>query len=169
MPLFIKESLLYKIFDKIIIKPYNNSKFKIFMTNLSTSFKASFLYKIFERYIRKNPYFLSSFSYKLFRKLIRVIDKIMDFINLICKKCLKGSKICEETKNFKAMKLDKKFSLASILFSAFSLAYIIGSIINKSSNLYIFATLIFISFMLYVLGINENCYKKSIIYKLVKM
>lgn len=168
MPLFIKESFLYKFFDKIIIKPYNNSKFKAILSKLSFIFKKSILYRLTEKYLDKKPYFLSSLTYKGFRKFISIIDKIMDFINRVGKKCLSGSNVASEISSAKALEKDKKLLLASILISAFNLAYIITSIVFTSLNSYISSALIVLSFVLYLFSLNPNCYKQSFIYKIFK-
>ena len=91
MPLFIKESFIYKLFEKLLIIPYNNSLLKKNLQKITDCFKNSFLYKRVEKYLDKKPYFLNSVYYKLIRKLVNKIDKLMDFLHKTIKKCLLGS------------------------------------------------------------------------------
>ena len=168
MPLFIKNSAIYKLFDKALIKPYNNSKLKNFFTNVLSCFKQSFIYKSTERYLDKKPYFLNSLIYKFIRKIVKIIDKIMDFLHNIIKKCLLGSKAFLNLRDIKNDIKGKTLIVLSILIDSFNISYTIVSIFIKRFNVYVSLGLMALAFVLFLFSKNTNCFKQSFIYKIFK-
>lgn len=168
MPSFITGSILYKILEHFFIKPYEKSLLKKNIDKFVLCFKESFLYKRFERYINKNPYFLNSFCYKIFRKFIKWIDKLMDIIHNFFKRLITGSEIYNEANNIKNAKINRKFLILSILIGALNLGYIIGGLIFITIKPIISFGLLILCFILYIFSLNANCYRESFIYKFIK-
>ncbi len=168
MLLFIKNSTIYKFLENVIIKPYNNSKFKNFFTNVLSYFKQSFIYKSTERYLDKKPYFLNSLIYKFIRKMVKIIDKIMDFLHGIIKKCILGSKVFLNLRDIKNDMKGKTLIVLSILISVFNISYTIVSIFIKRFNVNISFGLLSLAFVLFLFSESTNCFKQSFIYKIFK-
>lgn len=166
MPLFIKNSMLYKLFDKCFIKPYNNSLLKKNLDKINNCFKQSFVFKSVERYLDKKPYFLNSFSYKIFRKFVKLIDKIMDFLHKAIKKALLGSNTFFELRSIKYDTKERNLLLISLLLNAFNFAYIIAGILLNTLNLYIAVVIMVVAFLISLFAKNKNCFKQSFIYKI---
>lgn len=168
MPLFIKESFIYKLFEKLLIIPYNNSLLKKNLQKITDCFKNSFLYKRVEKYLDKKPYFLNSVYYKLIRKVVSKIDKLMDFLHKTIKKCLLGSSTFFELRSVKYSTKEKNLLLISTLVSAFNLAYTITNVFLDKTNYYATSGLLLISIILFLFSKNTNCFKNSFIYKIFK-
>ena len=168
MPLFIKESFIYKLFDKVSIKPYNNSLLKKNLEKISNCFKQSFLYKAIEKYLDKKPYFLNSAIYRFIRKIVKVIDRIMDFLHKTIKKWLLGSNTFFELRSVKYSTKEKNLLLISILIGALNVAYTATGIILDTVNLYVSYGLLAITIVFFLFSKNTNCFKQSFIYKIFK-
>lgn len=162
MPLFIKNSIIYKLFYFILIKPYNNSLLKRFLCKMVFCFKQSFVYKSSERYIDKEPYFLNSLIYKFFRKIVSLIDKIMDFLHDLIKKCLIFSGLNKNYKNIKAMKRKNKIFFLLGLFLLELIFYILDFYGFYNISFYIPPSLILMMILL-VLANKEKGIKKDIL------
>lgn len=168
MPLFIKQSFIYKAFEKIIIKPYKNSLLKNFIQKLLMCFKNSFIFKRTEKYLNKQPYFLNSGLYKLFRIFLSKLDLFMNFLNRIFTNMFGGSSFCNGIYSIKKDTKSKKLLLLSLLIGFFNFFYIlIGAILN-TTNLKISSSLLALTFILYLFSQSENCFKESFIYKIFK-
>ncbi|WP_250277924.1 hypothetical protein [[Clostridium] colinum] len=168
MPLFIKKSFIYTLLDKTLINPYNTSLLKKVLGKISNCFKQSFIYKSIQKYLDKKPYFLNSIIYKFIRKIIKIIDKIMDFLHKKIKTYLLGSNSFIELRNIKYFTKEKKLLLLCILLGAFNLSYSFIGIIFNTINLYISYGLLIITIILYLFSRNTNCFKESFIYKIFK-
>lgn len=166
---FIKESILYKILDKIFIYPFSHSKLKIILNKAITYFKKSILYKSFLKYINKNPYFLNSFSYRIFRKFINFLDKIADKIHNFFKKFILNSFLYKETLEIKQNSINKNFLIISAIIAALNFGYILGGIIFKTSKPLIQMGLFILCGIFYIIGSNENALKESFAYKFIKL
>ncbi|WP_317367186.1 hypothetical protein [uncultured Tyzzerella sp.] len=168
MPLFIKDSIIYRLFDKIIIKSYSNSLFKKFVYKILNCFKQSFLYKKVKNYLNKKPYFLNSLIYKFIRKIVKIIDKIMDFLYNIIKKCLLGSKAFLNLRDIKNDIKGKTLTVLWILIGSFNISYTIVSIFINRFNIYVSLGLLALAFVLFLFSESTNCFKQSFIYKIFK-
>ena len=168
MPLFIKNSVIYKFFDKILIKPYNNSLLKRNLEKILNCLKQSFIYKCVEKYLNKNPYFLNSLVYKFIRKVVKIIDKIADFLHKAIKKWLLGSKSFFELRSIKYFTKEKKVLLLIVLLGAFNIAYSFTGIIFDTINLYVSYGILALTLILFVFSKSTNCFKQSFIYKIFK-
>lgn len=168
MPLFIKNSILYILIDKILIKPYDNSLLKKNLVKITNYYKQSFIYNRIENYLNKSPYFLNSIYYKFIRKIVSIIDKIMDFLHKTIKKWLLGSNSFFELRSVKYSTIEKNLLLISVLIATFNLAYTITSIIFDTLNIYISFVLLAITLILLIFSRNKNCYRESFIYKIFK-
>lgn len=166
MPLFIKNSIIYKLFEKCFIKPYNNSLLKKSLGKINSCFKESFVLKRAERYLDKEPYFLNSLSYKIFRKFIRLIDRLMDFFNKAIKKALLNSNTFIEIRSIKYDTKERNLLLLSLLLNVFNLAYMVTGILLNTLNLYIAVVIMFIAFLISIFAKHKNCFKQSFIYKI---
>ena len=166
---FIKESILYKILDKIFINPFINSKLKIILNKVIICFKESGLYKSFSKYINKNPYFLNSFFYKIFRKLIKFLDKIADKINHFFKKLILNSFLYKESMEIKKNSINRNFLIIALIIAALNFGYILGTIIFKNGNSLIQIGLFVLCVLFYIMGTNKNVLKESFIYKFIQL
>lgn len=166
---FIKQSILYKILDKIFINPFCHSKLKAFLNKIITYFKESGLYKSFLKYINKNPYFLNSFSYKIFRRFIKFLDKIGDKIHNFFKKGILNSFLYKECLEIKQKSNNQKILILLIITASLNFGYILGGIIFKSSNPLIQIGLFILCALFYIIANNENALKESFIYKFIKL
>ena len=160
MPLFIKNSIIYRLFDKFILNPYNNSVLKKNLGKIVNCFKQSAIYKNIERYLDKKPYFLNSLSYKFIRKIVKLLDKLMDFLNKTIKKWLLGS--------IKYSSKEKNLLLLSILIGSFNVFYTLAGIILNTVNLYVSYGILAITLILFLFSKNTDCFKQSFIYKIFK-
>lgn len=168
MPLFIKESFIYKLFNNYFIKPYNQSLLKKNIKKIIDCFKNSLLYKNVENYLNKKPYFLNSLVYKFFRKIVNVIDRIMDFLHKTIKKWFLGSNTFFELRSIKYSKKEKNLLLCGILIGALNIGYTATSLFLNNLNIYVCLGLLVITIILFLLGKNINCYRQSFIYKIFK-
>lgn len=168
MPLFIKNSIIYRLIDKIFIKPYNNSLLKKNLVKISKCFKESFIYKKLEGYLDKKPYFLNSMSYKIIRKIVEKIDKLMDFLHKKIKMWLFGSNTFFELRSVKYSTKEKNLLLIVVLLAAFNLAYTISAILLDTLNIYVSYGLLATTIILFLFSKNTNCFKQSFIYKIFK-
>lgn len=168
MPLFIKDSIIYKIIYCILIKPYNNSLLKKFLEKTLNCFKESFIYKRVEGYLNKKPYFLNSIVYKFIRKIVKLIDRLMDFLHKIIKKMLLGSVSFSEICSIKDIDNQEKLLILSILIGTFNVAYTVAGIIFDTINLYVSYGLLVITLILFLFSKSKNCFKQSFIYKIFK-
>ena len=168
MPLFIKNSIIYKLFEQILIKPYNNSLLKRNLEKILNCFKQSFIYKCVEKYLNKNPYFLNSLVYKFIRKVVKIIDKIADFLHKTIKKWLLGSKTFFELRAIKYFSKEKRILLLAVLLGAFNIAYSVTGMILDTINLYVSYGILALTLILLVFSKSINCFKQSFIYKIFK-
>ena len=163
MPLFIKNSIIYKLFYCLFINPYNNSILKRFLDKTIFCFKQSFLYKAIQRYIHKEPYFLNSIFYKSFRKIVGLIDKIMDYLHDLIKRCIVFSSLNSDYKNIKAMDRKNKIFFLLGLFILELIFYILFKI-----NFYIPSSLILMIILLF-LSKKADGVKRDILVTLSKI
>lgn len=168
MPLFIKNSIIYRLFDKFILNPYDNSVLKKNLGKVVNCFKQSAIYKNIERYLDKKPYFLNSLSYKFIRKIVKLLDKLMDFLNKTIKKWLLGSSSFFETRSIKYSSKEKNLLLLSILIGSFNVFYTLAGIILNTVNLYVSYGILAITLILFLFSKNTDCFKQSFIYKIFK-
>lgn len=162
MPLFIKESLIYKLLEKMILNPYNNSKLKKIFEKVGLCLKESYLNKCIEKYLNKKPYFLESIYYKIFRKIVKLLDKIANYFNSIIKRLISGSIFYISDFNSQ-----KEMTFLSFLIAIFSFSYVVTAIICNNLNIYLVSVIMFISIIFLIIE-NKNWIKGSIIYKIFK-
>lgn len=169
MPRFIKESILYKLLDKIFIIPFETSKLKKYFNLIINYIKQSYLFSILSKYFNKKPYFLNSFFYKIFRKILKFLDKILNTIHNFFKKLIIYSFTYEEGLKIKNNSIYKNFLIISILISALNFGYILGAAIFKGINVFLPIILFILSVIFCIIGTNENALKESLIFKFIKL
>ena len=128
----------------------------------------SFIYKCVEKYLNKNPYFLNSLVYRFIRKVVKIIDKIADFLHKTIKKWLLGSKTFFELRDIKYFSKEKRILLLAILLGAFNIAYSVTGMILDTINLYVSYGILALTLILLVFSKSINCFKQSFIYKIFK-
>lgn len=165
MPLFIKESIIYKFILEYFINPYNDSKFKKVLKITLIYFKESNFYKKVDNYFNKKPYFLNSLSYKFFREIIKYIDGMVDSLHKFLNKLITKSTIYKEINCIKNIDIEQKFILISVLVLGLNIGYIIGGIIFNYINLIMVILLFILSLILFLISKNLNFIKESIVFK----
>jgi len=149
---------------KAIINCYNNSMLKLNIQKLSFIIKQSFTAKLLRNYIQKNPFFLNSVTYKIILSLVKILDKIADFIHISFSNIISKSNICAEVKK----SVDKKYEFLSIFFIMMAIGFLTGKVILSEADLFSIVVawiVFFIGCMLMsfnkiiVILKNSTCYK----------
>ena len=168
---FIKQIILNSIFCKflnnVFITPYSSSLLKQSLSKFKIYFTKSFCYKVFIKYIDKNPYFANAFCYKILLTIASFFKKIVDLFCKAFANIFKTSSIYTDALNFKHTNILQKLKTFSLLIFALALGSLVGSIIFGGNFLFSIILLL-ISFILYIFNKNINCLKESIVYKIVK-
>jgi len=152
---------------KVIINCYNNSKLKLNTQKLSFIIKQSFTAKLLRNYIYKNPFFLNSTTYKITLSLVKIIDKIADFIHISFSNIISKSNICTEINK----SVNKKYEFLSIFFIMMAIGFLTGKVILSEANLFnivIAWVVFFIGCILMSFNKIIIIFKNSICYKFIK-
>ncbi len=175
MPLFIKESLIYKLIYKVCtvsVNAYSNSKFKSMVAdNLVLMWRNSVTHKVLHNYVNKEPYFETSLFYRLFMCIFALCDKLFGILNKLIFWLLSGSVLWKEVNNCKKLTVRGWLFYAGILVMSVAVGGVLGAIIfgNKDSlNLVLCWAVFALGAVLVLCSVFWQKITESLIYRLIK-
>jgi hypothetical protein len=175
MPLFIKESLVYRLVIavcKAFATAYGESKFKKYIAdNVALMWKNSATHKILSAYVNKEPYFESSLFYRLFMFIFSLFDKLFALLNTLIFGLLSGSAIWREVQDCKRLTVRGVLFYLGVLVMAVAVGGVLGAIIfaNKSSLNLVLCWVIFgLGAVLVLASVFWQKITESGIYRLIK-
>ncbi len=174
MPCFIKESLCYKIyivFFKTIKNLYAQSILKKVVTALAEISGQSKTFIIFDKYLKKKPYFLNSFFCRAVKSAANLIDKLLGAVYKLFLPIVSESFAVNEAKKILNFPIHEKLRLAAVFIASVDFGFCLGGFINGSlsdvNSVYIFMPVLICIFMIALKRII-NIFQKSFIYKCIK-
>lgn len=138
MPLFLKESIFFKIifcFFNVFIKAYNNSGFKKNINKISFVVHQSSIVKIFSGYNHKPPAFLNSVTYKVTLCIVHGIDKAADAIHNLFAIIINKSNTAKQFKTIKYNDVSEKLEVVSAFVIMMAIGFLTGKVILSDATI----------------------------------